>query len=54
MSKYKLKPGKVGKSLIKAYESIEEKFVDGYKKVEKKFVDSFLEEIKPEENHSEE
>ena len=91
MSKYKLKPGKAGKSLIAAYKSIEEKFavrfleadtdspggyrlktgkaaekvtgayhkvedvfVDGYKKVEKKFIDSFLEEIKPEENHSKE
>ncbi len=40
---YKLKTGKVGESVVKAYKTVEDGVVGGYKKVEEAFVHAFLE-----------
>lgn len=51
MSEYKLKPGKLGKKIINAYQGIEDTVVDGYKKVENAFVDAFLEKVDESESN---
>ena len=43
MSEYKLKPGKIGETVIGAYKTIEDTVVGSYKKMEDAFVDAFLE-----------
>lgn len=43
MSEYRLKTGKLGEKVVKAYKRTEELFVSSYKKIEIAFVDRFLE-----------
>lgn len=43
MSGYRLKPGPLGRTLIRAYRKVERGAVRGYKAVETAFVSAFLE-----------
>ena len=48
MSEYKLKTGKLEKTVVKGYQGVETAFVGAYKKIESAFVNAFLEKAEPE------